>query len=57
MICDRCKKNYERPDMYHCGGCGAVLCRDCLKTVEKQQKDHPDDYCSFCWKSEEAENG
>jgi hypothetical protein len=52
MICEKCKKEYPPEQMYCCGGCGTVLCGDCLAEVKEMQKEHELDYCSFCWKKQ-----
>jgi hypothetical protein len=51
MICDKCGKTMTKDDSYHCGGCGAILCGDCMKTVIKEAGDEIE-YCNddICWK-------
>jgi hypothetical protein len=52
MICDRCKKDFNETDIYNCGGCGAVICEDCLalSIEEAELSGHSVEYCSVCWK-------
>jgi hypothetical protein len=56
MICEKCGKEDTPDKLLHCGGCGTILCEDCLSEVIETQKEHELDYCSYCWKTEGEHN-